>query len=135
MIFLFDFRFDFVNHKFGLLCWFDLLINFDKFLSMIMLLFMTLLFIWYQYVYVICYIVYISFFLKLCNVCSNKILKLILVSLYFNMTMHVTFVCYRVIRDYYFTISRERSSVEILTRSSIFPEFQTKVDIKVTASR
>ena len=47
MIFLFDFRFDFVNHKFGLLCWFDLLINFDKFVSMIMLLFMTLSFIWY----------------------------------------------------------------------------------------
>ena len=39
------------------------------------------------------------------------------------------------VRDYYFTISREKGSVEILDQSSIFPEFQTKVDPKVIASR
>ena len=35
----------------------------------------------------------------------------------------------------YFTISQERNSVKIVTRSSISPKFQTKVDSKVTASR
>ena len=41
----------------------------------------------------------------------------------------------RMTRGYYFTISRERSAIEILVRSSIFSEFQTKVDFKVTAFR
>ena len=38
-------------------------------------------------------------------------------------------------RNYYFTISLKGGSVEILARSSIFPESQTKVNVKVTASR
>ena len=38
-------------------------------------------------------------------------------------------------RDYYFTISQKRGPVEILARSLIFSEFQTKVKFKVAASR
>ena len=38
-------------------------------------------------------------------------------------------------RVYCFTISQKRGSVEILAQSSIFPESQTKVNFKVTASR
>ena len=37
-------------------------------------------------------------------------------------------------RDYYFKISRKKGPVEILTRSSISPGSQTKVNFKVTVS-
>ena len=41
-------------------------------------------------------------------------------------------VVLRVNRDYYFTISRKKDFVKILAQSSIFSEFQIKVDFKVT---
>ena len=65
MIFLFDFKFDFVNHKFGLLCWFDLLIDFGNFFVHDYALvydFIVYLVLIYIYICHLLYCVYIFFF-------------------------------------------------------------------------
>ena len=46
------------------------------------------------------------------------------------LSMHVINLEQSMTRDYYFTISRKRGSMEILARSSISPEFQLKWILK-----
>ena len=55
---------------------------------------------------------------------------MILISLHFDMTMHVTFVCYRVTQDYYPTISRKRVSWKLWFDPRFSRNFKLKWNLK-----